>query len=35
MATCRFYETELINTYIVGYTDAETSDINKVADGVL
>lgn len=35
MVTCRFYETELINTYIVGYTDAETSDINKVADGVL
>lgn len=35
MATCRFYETELINTYIVGYTDVETSDINKVADGVL
>lgn len=35
MAICRFYKTGLINAYIVGYTDVETFNINKVADVVL
>lgn len=35
MATCRVYETELINTYLVGYTNPEGSDINRVANDVL
>ena len=35
MATCRVYETELINAYIVGYTNPEGSDINTIANNVL
>ena len=35
MATYRFYETELINAYIIGYTNSGGYDINMVANDVL
>ena len=35
MATCRVYETELINTYLVGYTNPDDTIINNVVNDVL